>query len=159
MTKKTRTINHYHQPTGNTCGPACIFMTQQSIKNPDSIIDKSKADFMIEEIAELCETDWVVGTPPERMSKGMRALGLKFVEYQSSPRPYELLKETINNGNIPIIRTITQGVPHWIIIEGYSDTSYDVLDPWLGVITYNESELDSIWEPRYYQFYEVLNYL
>ena len=120
MMKKTRTINHYHQPTGNTCGPACIFMAQQSIKNPDSIIDKSKADFMIEEISELCETDWVVGTPPERMS---------------------------------------QGIPHWIIIEGYSDTSYDVLDPWLGVISYNESELDSIWSPRDYQFYEVLKYL
>lgn len=159
MMKKTRIINHYHQPTGNTCGPTCILMAQQAIKNPNATLDVSKANFMIEEIADLCETDWVVGTPPERMSKGIKSLGLKFIEYQCSPRPYELLKETINNGNIPIVRTITHGVPHWIIVQNYEGDDYLVLDPWLGIITYNESELDSIWSPREYEFYEVLNYL
>jgi hypothetical protein len=36
----------------------------------------------------------------------------------------------INDGNIAIIRTISTGVPHWIIPVSYVDNNIN--DPWLG---------------------------
>jgi hypothetical protein len=110
----------------------------------------------VESIAEACGTDWVVGTPPDRMEKGMKSLGMNYVEYIHPKRPFELLKQVIDTGNIPIIRTITQGVPHWIIANGYSDDTFDILDPWLGVIKYDTKQLNNIWMPRDYQFFEII---
>jgi hypothetical protein len=53
----------------------------------------------IQQIEYLCGTDWVVGTPPDRMEKGMLALHMKYVEYANLSRPYDLLKSlsTANN--------------------------------------------------------------
>jgi hypothetical protein len=110
----------------------------------------------VESIAEACGTDWVVGTPPDRMEKGMKSLGMNYVEYIHPKRPFELLKQVIDTGNIPIIRTITQGVPHWIIANGYSNDTFDILDPWLGVIKYDTKQLNNIWMPRDYQFFEII---
>jgi ABC-type bacteriocin/lantibiotic exporter with double-glycine peptidase domain len=110
----------------------------------------------IQEIAEVCGTDWVVGTPPERMIKGFENYEIKYVEYVHSPKPYDLLKKVIDSDNIPIVRTITQGVPHWIIVNGYDDKKYNILDPWLGQIEYTQEQLDLIWSPRQYQFFEII---
>ena len=154
--------NFYYQPSGNLCGPTCIFMVHQlkyntTNSNNSSIkpIPESKANYMIEEIGDVCGTDWVVGTPPDRMVKGLRFMRLRFVEFQCSPRPYELLKETLDKGCFGILRTITKGVPHWIVVVGYTNLEYIVFDPWLGPIQYTESELDLIWSPRQHQYYEI----
>ncbi len=150
-------INHTQQPSGNTCGPTCLYMALKYLLNyPNDLpFDVEIAD-TVESIAEACGTDWVVGTPPDRMEKGMKALNLKYVEYIHSKRPFELLKQVIDTGNIPIIRTITQGVPHWIIANGYSGNTFDILDPWLGIIKYDTRQLNTIWMPRDYQFFEIL---
>ena len=58
-------------------------------------IDSNNKPPTIQSICEMCGTDWVVGTPPDRMVKGMDALKIKYVEYIHSPRPYELLKNVI----------------------------------------------------------------
>lgn len=150
--------NFYYQPSGNLCGPTCIFMVHQLKNNPiesHTPISETKANIMIEEIGEICDTDWIVGTPPERMVKGMGFMRLRFIEFQCMPRPYELLKQTLDNNNFAILRTITKGIPHWIVVVGYTDLEYIVFDPWLGPIQYTESELDSVWSPRKYQFYEI----
>jgi hypothetical protein len=110
----------------------------------------------IEEIAEACGTDWVVGTPPERMVKGFEEYEMKYIEYIHSPDPYNLLKHVIDSENIPIVRTITQDVPHWIIINGYYNEKYNILDPWLGQIEYTQEQLDLIWSKRQYQFFEIV---
>lgn len=110
----------------------------------------------IEEIAEACGTDWVVGTPPERMVKGFEEYEMKYIEYVHSPNPYNLLKHVIDSENIPIVRTITQDVPHWIIINGYDNEKYNILDPWLGQIEYTQEQLDLIWSKRQYQFFEIV---
>lgn len=151
------TIKHKFQPTGNTCGPTCLYMVLRYLLNhPNDLpFDVEIAD-TVEGIAEACGTDWIVGTPPDRMENGMKALRIHYVEYVHSKRPFELLKEVIDAGNIPIIRTITQGVPHWIIINGYNELIFNVLDPWLGIITYNTEQLNKIWMPRDYQFFEIL---
>jgi hypothetical protein len=96
------------------------------------------------------------------MEKGMIALHMKYVEYANLSRPYDLLKLTIDSNNIPILRTITRGVPHWIIVPSYlvdANTGfviYNVLDPWLGEIQYSEKQLDEVWKQRQYQFFEVI---
>ncbi len=147
-------IDYFKQPTGNTCGPACIKMAINYFATSfDSTITPS-----IEKIAEMCGTDWIVGTPPDRMEKGMQELGLKYIEYVCPPRPYELLRSIIEIDHIPILRTITQGIPHWIIMDGYNFVYPDrirILDPWLGKIEYTEKELDAIWKVRNYQFFET----
>lgn len=155
----TKIINiaHIYQPTGNACGPTCLKM----------IVDYfySGINISVELISNMCGTDWEVGTPPDRMEIGMNTLNLKYVEYLKSPRPYELLKKVIDDNNIPVLRTITKGVPHWIIINGYflvyednqkSILVFNVLDPWLGSITYTEFDLERIWKQREYQFFEVI---
>lgn len=151
------TISHKQQPTGNTCGPTCIYMALKHILNkPNDLPFEVEILDTVEKISEACGTDWVVGTPPERMIKGFEACNLKYVEYIHSPNPYELLEQVISIGNIPIVRTITQGVPHWIIVNGYDDKVYDVLDPWLGEIKYTQEQLDHIWSKRQYQFFEII---
>lgn len=150
-------INHYHhhfQPTGNSCGPTCLKMAlSHLVEGHVSTFTPS-----IQEIYDLCGTDWVVGTPPDRMETAMLALNVKFVEYIKSPRPYDLLKQVIDDNNVPILRTITQNVPHWIIISDYSQNTYSVLDPWLGQISYTEEQLDEIWKVRDYQFFELIKF-
>ena len=151
------TINYHRQPTGNTCGPTCLYMALKYVLNyPNDLpFDVEIAD-TVEGIAEACGTDWIVGTPPERMVKGMDALNMKYVEYIHPKRPFDLLKQVIDAGNVPIIRTITQGMPHWIIANGYHQDEFNILDPWLGVIKYNTQQLNHIWMPRDYQFFEIL---
>ncbi len=156
-TMKTIDVKYFKQTSGNTCGPACIYMAWYHSVNKDNMIQFDiDMKYSIEDIAKLCGTDWVVGTPPERLANGLNMLNLKYVEYVSSPHPFDLLKTIIDNGNLPIIRTITQGIPHWIIVNGYDDNFFHVKDPWLGEIKYNQSDLDYIWEVRQYQFFEIL---
>ncbi len=152
-------IKHFSQPTGNSCGPTCLKMVKDYLDdypdyNPHEFHYFSKS---VEEIMEICQTDWIVGTPPNRMELGMKKLSLKYVEYINPPRPFEFLKEIISSKNIPILRTITFNVPHWILIKGYSENNFLVNDPWLGEIIYTEKELDNIWKLRNYQFYEIIN--
>lgn len=156
---KTINIKHFRQPSGNTCGPACIYMAWYHLINKDNTIPfEIEMKYGIEDIAKLCGTDWEVGTPPERLINGLEALNIKYVEYISSPDPYNLLRTIIDNGNIPILRTLTQGIPHWIIVDGYDENFFYIKDPWLGEIKYNESDLDYIWGVRKYQFFEILNH-
>lgn len=153
-------IKHRYQPTGNTCGPTCLYMVLDYVTNKKNDLPFDvEIKTSIDEISKLCGTDWIVGTPPEKMVKGMKALGIKHVEYMCSPRPYDLLCEIIDSGNIPILRTITKGVPHWIIVDGYTKyiltTVFNVMDPWLGKIQYDEKALDSIWAVRQHQLFEI----
>jgi hypothetical protein len=100
-------INFFKQPTGNTCGPTCLKMAQSTI------LGLTDSNFpTIDEIAIICGTDWFVGTPPDRMKKGMEALKMVYTEHIGSRYPFLLLNSVINDGNIAIIRTISTGVPH-----------------------------------------------
>ena len=155
MTNSMTTIKLFKQPTGNTCGPACIYMAWYHLINKDNTIQFDvDMKYTIEDVANFCTTDWVVGTPPEKMTLGLNALNLKYVEYISSPHPFDLLKTVIDNGNIPLLRTLTQGIPHWIIVDGYDENYYSVKDPWLGEIKYNHEDLDYVWRGRNYQFFD-----
>lgn len=142
-------LTHTYQPTGNTCGPTCLYMVYDYLKN-------GKHNITIKEIEVACKTDWIVGTPPERMVLGFQYLNIDYSESIANEKPYELLNSVLSLKNLAILRTITKGMPHWIIVTGFSGTLYTVLDPWLGNIQYYKHELDEIWKPRDYQFYEIL---
>lgn len=152
------TIKHEQQPTGNSCGPTCLYMALCYVLNKKNGLPFDiEIKHTISDICTLCGTDWIVGTPPDRMEKGMKELNIKYVEYFSPKRPYDLIKKIILEENVPILRTITKGVPHWIIIRGFNEELFYVSDPWLGEITYTIEQLDSIWKIRNYQFFEILS--
>lgn len=152
------TIKHFYQPSGNSCGPTCLYMLAYELENRKNDLPfDTELTFTIQDICDMCGTDWIVGTPPDRMEKGLNALKIKYVEY-ISPRPYDLLDRVIQDGNAGLLRTITKGVPHWIIAyrSVNEKNSFSILDPWLGKIEYTIKQLDEIWKPRDYQFFEII---
>lgn len=140
-------VKHIYQPTGNSCGPTCIKMVGDFIKGDIGKID---------DICFTCGTDWVVGTPPDRMKKGLDKLGITYIEHISEREPYQSLRNVIDKGNVAIVRTVTQEVPHWIVIDSYDNDSFFVNDPWLGQLTYNENQLENIWKIRDFFFFEIV---
>lgn len=139
-------MKHIFQPNGISCGPTCIKMASEFA---NKVIDE------IDAICASCGTDSKVGTPPDKMIIGLNKYEFNYKIHMDTKSPFNNLKEIINNGSIGILRTITKGIPHWIIVKSYNDNIYDVYDPWLGKITYKEKELDSIWKVRSYFFFEI----
>jgi hypothetical protein len=70
--------------------------------------------------------------------------------------PYDSLRSVIDNGSVAMLRTLTQRVPHWIVVHSYDDDIFYVNDPWLGQLTYSETDLEEIWKERNYFFFEVI---
>jgi len=140
-------VQHVYQPTGNSCGPTCIKMVGDFILG-----DVGKID----DICKTCGTDWIVGTPPDKMKKGLDSIGIKYVEHINEKEPFQGIRNVIDKGNVAIVRTITQGVPHWIVIISYDDENFGVNDPWLGPLTYNEEQLNEIWKVRDFFYFEIL---
>lgn len=137
------------QPTGNTCGPTCLYMAYNALYGEEHTIM---------EIAELCTTDWVVGTPPDKMKLGMDSIGLSYKHHITTNNPFTHLKQVLEKQNIPIIRTITDGIPHWIIVNGYSNKNiWSVKCPFKGDLIYDTEELDLVWGLRNYEFFEIIN--
>lgn len=104
----------------------------------------------------MCGTDAITGTPPERMRKGLDGLNIKYLEHMDEENPYQSLRDAIDNGSVTMLRTLTHGVPHWIVVHSYNDDVFFVNDPWLGQIEYNEDQLEKIWRERNFFFFEVL---
>jgi hypothetical protein len=112
----------------------------------------------IDEICKYCGTDNIIGTPPERMKKGLDKLKIDYIEHINDADPYQSLRDVIDNGSIAIVRTFTQKIPHWIVIHSYNEDKpylFNVNDPWLGQLVYDEEELDDIWRERNYYFFEI----
>lgn len=143
---KLTEMNLIKQPNGISCGPTCIKMVGEFI---GGLVDS------IDEICLKCGTDSIVGTPPERMIKGLDSYNFNYEIHSKNTEPFVVLKHIIDSGNVAILRTITHGNPHWIVIHSYEEDIFNVNDPWLGTLTYSETELKKIWEPRDYYFFEI----
>lgn len=149
-TQYNRLVKHLYQPDGISCGPTCIKMVGDFYKGEVDSID---------EICKHCETDNITGTPPERMKKGLDKLGIQYVEHIDEADPFQSLRDIIDNGGVGVLRTFTHKVPHWIVVHSYDAENqhvFNVNDPWLGQLTYDEDQLDEIWKDRNYFYYEVL---
>ena len=135
------------QPNGISCGPTCIKMVGEHYFGglPD-----------INEIEKMCETDNITGTPPERMIKGLDKLNVPYKIHYKTEKPFENLRAILDKGNVCIIRTLTYGIPHWIVAYDYTDKGYKINDPSFGVLLLNEETLNERWEPREYYCFEVM---
>ena len=138
-------MEHIFQPTGHSCGPTCIKMI---------LPDESPS---IEELIELCSTDWTIGTPPERMEYAFNALNISY-KIKSG---FQSLKSAVAYRKPCIVRTITDEIPHWIIVYGYYEKEdfWFINDPASGKIEYNSDELERIWKPRDFFYFEIENYI
>jgi GNAT superfamily N-acetyltransferase len=146
-------VPHHYQPTGNSCGPTCLKMVH------DFFVGNR---FKISDICRACGTDWVVGTPPDRMVKGLQYMGIKYIEHMGEEDPYQSLKDSIDKGHPCVVRANVQGTPHWIIVVDYDHDTLMVNDPWLGRLLYEIDEFDEIWfsgrdKIREYFYYEITN--
>lgn len=143
-------VKHMYQPTNISCGPTCIKMVGDFFKGEIDTVD---------EICKYCGTDGIIGTPPERMKRGLDKLKIEYIEHINEENPFQSLRDVIDNGGLCIVRTFTHGVPHWIVIHSYDPENpsiFDINDPWLGPLTYDEDELDEIWKGRDYFFFEIV---
>jgi predicted double-glycine peptidase len=138
-------VKHRFQETDYDCGPACIKM----ILNNDNIT--------IEKICNMCETTEEEGTNIEKMEKGLKALKIKY----ESKEGFENLYKSLNEEKPCLLRTITQEQPHWIVCYGFDKKTNEffVLDPWLGELIYLKEEMEEIWKPRDYFYFEIQEYV
>lgn len=139
-------MKHIFQPDGISCGPTCLKMASEFV---NKTIDN------IGSICKTCGTDNVVGTPPDKMIIGLDKYGFSYKIHVNDSEPYGSLKNVLDNNSIGILRTITKGVPHWIVVYSYDNDIYNVYDPWLGQIKYSEEELNRIWAVRNHFFFEI----
>ena len=139
-------MEHIYQPDGVSCGPTCIKMAA-------SFVNKTIDNIGV--ICKYCQTDNVIGTPPDRMILGLNKYSFNYKIHINDENPYNVLKTCLDGGSITILRTITKGIPHWIIVKDYNDENFNIYDPWLGIISYSEKELDNIWKVREYFFFEI----
>jgi GNAT superfamily N-acetyltransferase len=133
---------HSFQKAGHTCGPTCVQMV---------------ADFLgagyndIDHIIDLCGCNTRTGTIDTGIKSALDSLG---IANERNPRREDTesamgyLNALLENGDLFIMRTLTKGVKHWIIVYGKRGDSFLIADPWLGKIAYDEDQILKIWEPR-----------
>jgi len=140
--------HHRYQSKGYNCGPTAVQIVA-------SIFSKKKVnDDILEEVMECNDT---TGTIEIGMKKGLDYLGITNTRNPflgDEKESIKMLVDSLKEGKIFIMRTLTQGIKHWIVIKSVSlhNNSYlfQVLDPWLGIRTSNLKEILKIWEPRNY---------
>lgn len=143
-------VKYIRQPDGISCGPTCIKMVGDFFKGEVA---------SIADICKSCGTDNITGTPPERMRKGLDSLGISYVEHIDEENPYQSLRDALDRGSVTMLRTLTHGVPHWIVVHSYDPKTpelFYVNDPWLGTLEYDEKQLDKIWKGRNHFYFEVV---
>jgi len=140
-------IEHLYQPCGISCGNTVLKM----LLNFYGICP----DTSIEELIRICGTDNKTGTTDKKLKVGL--------EYANIPHEQNTvigedsitdLKSRLGN-ELFLMRTLTKGIPHWILVYHYDGSMWDVMDPWLGEIQYNDQEILDIWEPRNYDGFYV----
>lgn len=145
---RTRNLfeRHHFQPDDITCGPTSIKMVGDAIGKTNG---KS-----IEDIAAACGTNDQVGTTDVMMQQGMSTLGIPH-HIGKSKDVNELAEYLATRQGYIILRTLTQGIKHWIVLYDFSDGQFSAADPWLGDIKYTPDEVLSIWKPRDFYYFEI----
>lgn len=140
-------MKHQYQLSDIDCGPTCIKMVGDALGLTDSV--------SLPEVTEICGSNDHVGTTDTMMASGMRALHLPF-SVGKGVTPSDLA-ESLTEGKYVILRTLTQGIKHWIVLHAWDGKLFHVADPWLGEITYTPDEVLAIWKPRDFFYFVVGN--
>lgn len=135
------TFPYLQQTTGINCGPTSLKILLNYYKELDRL--------SINELTDIMEVDMDFGTTDIRMKKGLDYCNLNYKQIVTNNNDaLNLLKNYLKNDRKILLRTLTQGIKHWVVVYDYKDDLFWVADPWLGKIKYNEKQIYSIWEPR-----------
>lgn len=107
----------------------------------------------INELSGVCGTNRQVGTSDAMMEKGLRAIGARYSIGKA--KDTASLAQFLEGGGYIILRTLTRGIKHWIVVYGTDGEDFLAADPWLGQVRYGPEELVSIWKPRDYFYFEI----
>lgn len=142
--------NHKFQQQAHTCGPTCVQMVADYLgvkyANP-------------EEIEQLCNCNTTTGTIDTGIKNALDTLGINNKQNTENKTPesaIQFLNNSIQNGNVFIMRTLTKGIKHWIVIYKFDGTNYFVADPWLGKIKYSPEQIIKIWQPRDFDGFVII---
>lgn len=140
--------HHQFQQAGHTCGPTCVQMVA------DYIGVKYK-DF--EEIENLCGCNTTTGTVDTGIKNALEKLNIRHHQNteKEAKAAFEVLNSSLVDGNVFIMRTLTRGIKHWIVVYKFDGTQYYIADPWLGKIQYTPHEILKIWRPREFDGFTV----
>lgn len=144
-------INYIQQPDEISCGPTCLKMIFDYIEPENQI--------SIDSIKHLAETDYIKGTTLEDM---LIVLKLCKINHESPVLFSKIdalsyLNISLEKNNPIILRTLTKGVKHWILITDFDGIKYSVNDPWFGNLEYSQQEILDIWRPRNFNCISILN--
>jgi predicted double-glycine peptidase len=143
-------IKHIYQPDGISCGPTCLKMIYNHINH---------GDVTIEDLKVIVGTDNIKGTTLEDMIVGLNHFNIDF-ESPLLMNEYDAisyLNDALTNNYTVILRTLTRGIKHWVIADEFDGLYYDIKDPWLGELKYDEQELIDIWKPRDFHCIKIIN--
>jgi hypothetical protein len=142
--------SHLFQEKGHTCGPTCVEMVSKFLN-----VDYGDVD----DISELCGCNTTTGTIDVGMKNALSKLGIsnkQNIHTSNTKEAMSYLNDIFKTGNkVFIMRTLTRGIKHWIIVYGKKGNTFLVADPWLGKITYSTKEIVDIWKPRNFDGFEV----
>lgn len=133
--------HHRFQKTGYDCGPNCISMIASWLGKP--IVDDAILN-------QWCETRPDCGTPDSGIKRALDRLCIRSRQNKSMEAgdAFRFLNNTLHGGRPFLLRTLTMGLKHWIVVYGQENGRYLIADPWLGLITYSKEEIQAIWQPR-----------
>lgn len=138
---------HRFQTKGYTCGPTAMKILLDFINYPEVSVDY---------LEKVSGTDGVLGCTDVGMSKMLDHLGIKYnrIVDGNTQDSFNKLDDHLKKDKV-ILRTLTKGVKHWIVVYDKIGNIYKCSDPWLGLISYNEDQINSIWSPRKYDAFLV----
>jgi GNAT superfamily N-acetyltransferase len=138
---------HRFQSKGYTCGPTAMKILLDFIKYPEVSVDY---------LEKVSGTDDVLGCTDVGMSKMLDHLGIKYdrIVDETEQNSFDKLDQHLKNDKV-ILRTLTKGVKHWIVVYDKIGNVYKCSDPWLGLISYDKDHINYIWAPRKYDAFLV----
>jgi len=141
--------NHQYQQKAYTCGPTCVHMVADylGVKHGGA-----------EEIEQLCNCTNTTGTIDTGIKNALDTLGIpneQNTKHTDDVSVIAYLNNVLTGDDVFIMRTLTRGIKHWIVIYKYDNGVYFVADPWLGKIQYSVKQILAIWKPRNFDGFRV----
>jgi hypothetical protein len=139
------------QPDTISCGNTCIKMILDYLGNYNNV--------SITQIIDICGTNRFHGTRDIEMRAGLEYFNIPHCQNITSgdeSKQIDYLKTVLKMGNVFFLRTLINGMKHWVIVYGFSGDSYYINDPAQGTKTYTVDRLIEIWKPRAYDGFEII---
>lgn len=174
---KELTIYCVRQPDGITCGPsslfsACVSLIQKDETRPIVTLNNRDTGPIIKELGNIMGTCMAYGTRHIEMQAGLRYVGLPVIEgvpgvpvLEDKIQPQITVKArtaimdrliSCLADNIILLRTAWYGCKHWVLVVGYENGLFQVMDPAAGcVVTVDTRNLHRFWADRGYDCFVV----